>query len=191
MTAPLSGASTAPEPEPAACPECGTVRAGRFCEVDGYDFMTATPLAPELPAPEPEHRFDTVLITADREYFEAVKASGGPEIGLLSFPDDLAPRRVPLDGQRILIGRRSRHRDTAPDVDLSGPPRDPGSSHAHALLLPHAGGGWVVVDLGSANGTCVNDPYTTIPSHVPVPVGPGDRIYVGVWTMLTIGHDTP
>jgi len=41
--------------EPAAqpCPQCGTPRSGRFCEVCRFDFVSATPTAPH-PGPGPE-----------------------------------------------------------------------------------------------------------------------------------------
>lgn len=49
------------------------------------------------------------------------------------------------------------------------------------------GGKWSIVDLGSANGTYVNDPASAaIPAETPVPVRPGDRVYLGAWTSLTV-----
>src|SRR5688500_14551062 len=39
-TAPAAAAPAPPDPV-GSCPECGTARTGRFCELDGYDFMTA------------------------------------------------------------------------------------------------------------------------------------------------------
>jgi pSer/pThr/pTyr-binding forkhead associated (FHA) protein len=115
-----------------------------------------------------------------------VRAAGGPDAGMIEFPDYCPDRRFPLRGSQLLIGRRSRSRGISPEIDLTGPPEDPGVSHAHALLLPHADGGWAVVDLGSANGTYVNDPAKPIPVRVPVPVRPGDRIYAGAWTVLLL-----
>jgi pSer/pThr/pTyr-binding forkhead associated (FHA) protein len=126
------------------------------------------------------------VVTADRAYFEIVRAAGGPDAGIIEFPDYCPDRRFPLRGSQLLIGRRSRSRGISPEIDLTGPPEDPGVSHAHALLLPHTDGGWAVVDLGSANGTYVNDPYKPVPVRVPVPVRPGDRIYAGAWTVLLI-----
>jgi hypothetical protein len=190
-----------------ACPLCGTARAGRFCEVDGYDFMTATlmeeegppsvpsvPSAPSVPSvpsvPEQRSADDGpatgVRVTADRGYFDIVRQAGGPDAGALAFPDFCPERRFPLRGSQVLIGRRSRSRGIAPDVDLTGPPEDPGISHAHALFLPQADGGWAVVDLGSANGTYVNDPTKAIPVRAPIAVRPGDKIYAGAWTLLTV-----
>jgi pSer/pThr/pTyr-binding forkhead associated (FHA) protein len=46
-----------------------------------------------------------------------------------------------------------------------------------------------VVDLGSSNGTYLNDSYDPIRPHQPVPVGDGDEIHVGAWTTLTL-HNT-
>lgn len=216
MTAPVtSGTATSivtappPVPPPAvgvepgdACPLCATPRAGRFCEVDGYDFMTATlmetapaPVSPPSvpqprPAPEEAAPADTgpatgVLVSADRAYYETVRAAGGPDADALVFPDVTPERRFPLRGSQVLVGRRSRSRGIVPDIDLTGPPEDPGISHAHALFLPQADG-WAVVDLGSANGTYVNDPAKPIPVRAPITVRPGDRIYAGAWTVLTV-----
>ncbi|GIJ61771.1 FHA domain-containing protein [Virgisporangium aurantiacum] len=222
-----TAAQPAADPDPGnACPLCGTPRAGRFCEVDGYDFMTATlmedepsvpstpsvapsatppadapPAAPPAVAPPavvappaavPEQRSADdgpatgVRVTADRGYFDIVRQAGGPDAGALAFPDFCPERRFPLRGSQVLIGRRSKSRGIDPDVDLTGPPEDPGISHAHALLLPQADGGWAVVDLGSANGTYVNDPAKAIPVRAPIAVKPGDKIYAGAWTLLTV-----
>lgn len=214
-----TAAQPAADPDPGnACPLCGTPRAGRFCEVDGYDFMTATlmedepsvpstptvapsvapsPAPPAAPSPAPpvvpeQRSADNdgpatgVRVTADRGYFDIVRQAGGPDAGALAFPDFCPERRFQLRGSQVLIGRRSRSRGIDPDVDLTGPPEDPGVSHAHALLLPQANGGWAVVDLGSANGTYVNDPTKAIPVRAPIAVKPGDRIYAGAWTLLTV-----
>jgi hypothetical protein len=126
------------------------------------------------------------VVSADRGYFDAVVAMAGADAGGLSFPRFLPDRRFPLYGEKMLIGRRSRSRGVEPDIDLTGPPEDPGVSHTHALLVAQDGG-WAVVDLDSANGTYVNDPGTpSIRAHEPVPVGDGDRIFLGAWTVMTI-----
>lgn len=123
---------------------------------------------------------------ADEPYFEQVKEAGGPDAAHLEFPRFLPERRFPLHGMQILIGRRSRSRGIYPEIDLVGPPEDPGVSHSHALLVDQPGTGWVVVDVGSSNGTYVNDTATAIDVNVPVPVRDGDRIYLGAWTVLTV-----
>jgi pSer/pThr/pTyr-binding forkhead associated (FHA) protein len=126
-----------------------------------------------------------VKVSADRTYFDIVRAAGGPDASGLVFPDFSPERQFLLRGSQVLIGRRSRSRGIVPDIDLTGPPEDPGISHAHALLLPQAEG-WAVVDLGSANGTYVNDPSKPIPVRAPIAVKPGDKIYAGAWTVLTV-----
>jgi hypothetical protein len=201
VTPPPSAPPPAADLEPGdGCPLCGTARTGRFCEVDGYDFMTATLMesapAPVSPAPVvPEQRpsgdkadrgpATGVTVSADRAYYETVRAAGGPDADTLVFPDFSPERQFPLRGSQVLVGRRSRSRGINPEIDLTGPPEDPGISHAHALFLPQADG-WAVVDLGSANGTYVNDPAKPIPVRAPITVRPGDKIYAGAWTVLTV-----
>ena len=69
------------------------------------------------------------------------------------FPAYCPDRQFTLTGEQIRIGRLSRSRGLVPEIDLTGPPQDPGVSHLHAVLLAQDGGGWVVVDPGSTNGT--------------------------------------
>jgi hypothetical protein len=182
------------------CPICGSPRAGRFCEEDGYDFVLAPPVPASSPAgPAPPAAAGPVagppggppaawqvVVGADRAYFAAIQAMAGEDAAALVFPRYVAERRFPLHGEQLLIGRRSRSRGVHPDIDLVGPPEDPGVSHVHALLVAQPDG-WAVVDLESANGTYVNDHSADpIAPNTPVPVKDGDRIYVGAWTSLTI-----
>jgi pSer/pThr/pTyr-binding forkhead associated (FHA) protein len=126
------------------------------------------------------------MVRADSAYFEAVKAMGGEDAGPLTFPRFVPERHFVLTGAQMVIGRRSRSRGVNPDIDLAGPPEDPGVSHLHALLVA-AEDGWAVVDLASANGTYLNDPSSSpMDPNLPVPVKDGDRIYLGAWTVLTI-----
>jgi pSer/pThr/pTyr-binding forkhead associated (FHA) protein len=176
---------------PVAAPVPAALREAHPPEEAPASAQEAPAPVQEDPAPEPEEPAPApaaaqVVVTADRAYFEVVRAAGGPDSGLIEFPDYCPDRRFTLSGSQLLIGRRSRSRGINPEIDLTGPPEDPGVSHAHALLLPHAAGGWAVVDLGSANGTYVNDPNKPIPVRVPVPVKPGDRVFAGAWTVLMI-----
>ncbi|GAA3750548.1 hypothetical protein GCM10022225_38540 [Plantactinospora mayteni] len=130
-----------------------------------------------------------LVVAADPAYFEVVRSFGGTDSGSLTFPRFVVPRRFTLEPRQLLIGRRSRSRGVHPDIDLAGPPDDPGVSHLHALLLPQPDG-WAVVDLESANGTYLNDPSTPpIVANTPMPLGDGDRVYLGAWTRLTIRTD--
>jgi hypothetical protein len=183
--------SPAATPAPAVCPLCGAPQTGRFCERDGYDFIAAALHPSEAPAATPASAPPTltqwqVVVGADQVYFEKVKAAGGPDAGMLEFPRYLPERRFPLRGGRVLIGRRSRSRGIYPDIDLVGPPEDPGVSHSHALLVSQPDNSWAVVDVGSSNGTYVNDTANAVDINVAVPVHDGDRIYLGAWTVITM-----
>ncbi|RFU42973.1 FHA domain-containing protein [Actinomadura logoneensis] len=182
----------------AACPVCGTAKSGRFCEVDGYDFATGRQA--ERPEsftedygghPQPRPKVWTAVVTADRAYYDAVVAQSGTEGQGIAFPPYCPDRRLPLTADRVQIGRRSVSRGIHPEIDLSVPPEDPGVSRLHAVLLAQPDGSWTLVDLGSANGTTLNDDRDPIPVNVPVPVKDGDRVHVGAWTTITLtGPDT-
>ena len=105
----------------------------------------------------------------------------------ISYPGDIPERRIPLSGTEIRIGRRSASRGTEPEIDLIGPPRDPGVSRQHAKLVPAPDGTWTVVDLGTENGITVNG--RDVPPGDSVPLLPGDRIHLGAWTRITITRD--
>jgi pSer/pThr/pTyr-binding forkhead associated (FHA) protein len=124
------------------------------------------------------------VVTADRAYYDRVLAAGGPDAATLDFPTYCPERRFQLTGTEMRIGRRSTSRGLEPEIDLSGPPADPGVSHLHAVLIAEPDGGWAVLDPGSANGTQVNG--GDIPGGIKVPLHSGDQVHVGAWTLLTI-----
>jgi len=194
-----------------ACPDCGAARDGRFCEVCGHDFLAAhappgaaappSPTAaapPNEPAPagEPAPAAPPdawasaarwrVVVTADRAYHARMEAAADADAERLAYPAFCPERRFDLSDDQVLIGRRSRSRGIEPAVDLTGPPEDAGVSHTHALLVRSPEGAWSVVDLGSANGTFVNDGTDPIAPNEPVPLADGDRVHVGAWTTLTL-----
>lgn len=126
------------------------------------------------------------VVNADRAYYESVIAQGGPDAANVAFPLYCPERCFPLNAPQVRIGRYSRSRGLTPEIDLSGPPEDPGVSHLHAVLLAQPDGTWVLVDPGSANGTTLNGSSEPIEPNVPVPVREGDRIQVGAWTVITL-----
>jgi pSer/pThr/pTyr-binding forkhead associated (FHA) protein len=67
----------------------------------------------------------------------------------------------------ILIGRTQEA-----DITLA----EQGVSRQHARL-EQGPEGWVVTDLGTTNGTCVNG--RQIPPNKPIPIQPGDRLSIG------------
>ena len=90
----------------------------------------------------------------------------------------------PLSGAEVRVGRRSVSRGIDPEIDLTGPPTDPGVSRLHMVLVRAPDGTWSVVDPGSGNGTMVNG--SEIRQDEAVPLHDGDRIHLGAWTALTI-----
>jgi pSer/pThr/pTyr-binding forkhead associated (FHA) protein len=141
-----------------------------------------------LPQRTPANAGWVLVVDADVDYHARMQAQAEPDAEPISFPPFVPPRRFALSGTRVLIGRRSRSRGIEPEIDLSGPPSDSAVSHAHALLLAGPDGSWAVVDLESANGTYVNDGVDPIPPNAPCQLLDGDRIHVGAWTTITLGH---
>ena len=124
------------------------------------------------------------MVSADRDYYEVVRAAGSPDGGDLPFPAYCAERRFRLTGGQMQIGRRSVSRGLDPEIDLTGPPADPGISRLHAVLIAAPDGSWTVLDPGSANGTLLNG--REIPTGSQVPLHDGDRINLGAWTAITV-----
>jgi pSer/pThr/pTyr-binding forkhead associated (FHA) protein len=120
------------------------------------------------------------VITADRAYYDS------HDVGGVQFPLGAPPRTLELPAEAVTIGRTSRSRGTNPGVDLANPPEDPAVSHTHASLLPNGDGSWSLVDHGSTNGTYLNESPEALPANHPIPVRPGDRVYVGAWTRISI-----
>ncbi|HEY1345653.1 MAG TPA: FHA domain-containing protein [Streptosporangiaceae bacterium] len=187
------------------CPNCGAARSGRFCESCGLDFdagrrertIEGVIIPPPAPAPaEPAPAGTgpapaaggpaawTAVVASDHTYFEDVVAAGGPDAATLTFPDYCPERRFRLAGPEMRIGRRSASQGLEPEIDLTGPPTDPGVSRLHAALIAEPDGSWAILDPGSENGTLVNG--TEIAAGVRVPLHDGDRIHLGAWTMITI-----
>ncbi len=126
----------------------------------------------------------TAVVGADRGYYERVQALTGPEGAAVTFPSYCAERRFQLVGNQMRIGRRSVSRGLAPEIDLTGPPADPGISRLHAVLIATPDGTWAVLDPGSANGTLVNG--SEIATGDQVTLHDGDRINLGAWTAITV-----
>jgi hypothetical protein len=147
----------------------------------------AAPSAPVRPAAAAGAEW-TAVVSADRAYYDAVQAGGGPDAAGIAFPAYCPQRRFRLAGSEVRIGRHSPSSGIDPEIDLSVPPADPGVSRLHAVLLKSPEGTWSVIDPGSANGTAVNG--SEIPQGQPVPLRDGDRIHLGAWTELRVVRDT-
>jgi hypothetical protein len=102
---------------------------------EGYHFLG--PVHVELVV---DRRFRTGSFSIDARLREA---PGGVGAGSIRLPDG---DRLPLEGHAISIGRLS-----ACDITIS----DPNVSRRHAEIRPE-GDGYVLVDLGSTNGSRLN-----------------------------------
>ena len=126
------------------------------------------------------------MVGSDRAYYDRMqltRALMGPPI---AFPAFDSRRQFPLDGRQMRIGRRSAARGLEPEIDLAVPPADPGISRLHAVLIPGPDGSWSLLDPGSANGTLLNGREIAVGELVPL--HDGDRINLGVWTVITVHH---
>ena len=170
-----------------ADPQRSAAASGRVATAPSYvatapSQVTAVPS--EIAAPGAAATAEwTAVVTADRAYFDSVVAASGPDADAVEFPAYCPERRFRLFAPEMRIGRRSPSRGLEPEIDLTGPPTDPGVSHLHAVLISQDGG-WTVFDPGSANGTQVNGREMVAGSRVRL--RDGDRVCVGAWTMLTI-----
>src|SRR5215831_14223437 len=122
----------------------------------------------------------TAVVTADRVYYDRVIAEGGPDAASIEFPGYCPERRFRLTGREMRIGRRSVSRGLEPEIDLTGPPTDPGVSHLHAVLIAEPDGTWAVLDPGFFFFKHVK--AYEIVAGVRVPLHDGDRVCVGAWT---------
>jgi hypothetical protein len=96
----------------------------------------------------------TAVVTADRAYYDRVLAAGGPDAATLDFPAYCPERRFQLTGTEMRIGRRSTSRGLEPEIDLSGPPTDPGVPGGVKVPL-HSGdqvhvGAWTLLTIVAA-----------------------------------------
>ena len=186
VAAPGGSHATTPAAAPAAagapCPNCGAPRAGgsRFCEDCGYDHSTGKvpALVPPTEVMAPVAARWTATISVDRKYFEDNAIEG------VEFPADAPSREVDLPAPQVRIGRRSRSKGTNPEIDLAD--SDPGTSHSHALLTLSVDGVWLVSDLGSTNGTYVNDEQQPLGAGQTRSLKDGDQVHVGAWTTITL-----
>ena len=126
----------------------------------------------------------TAVVAADRAYYDSVQAVSDTDSASIAFPAFVPERRFRLAGTEVRIGRRSVSRHIEPEIDLTGPPADPGVSRLHAVLTAGPDRSWSVIDAGSPNGIMVNG--KDVPPGEAVPLRDGDRINLGVWTMITI-----
>lgn len=164
------------------CPACKAPVSGRFCESCGHDSALPEPAgAPAETAAAPAAW--TAVVTADREFYDRVIARGGPDT--VDFPEFFPERRIMLRANNTLIGRRNLEQGVTPEIDLGIHPVDRGVSTQHAVLRIRDSA-VTVTDLGSTNGTSLNDSDAFLRNGAETPLDDGDQIHVGAWTTITI-----
>lgn len=181
--APVPPVAVAPADESTSCPACGADTPGRFCEACGHDTALPPPQAagpgtgaPPVLAAAPAGWVAELAVDAD--FFAEVRRRRGPDVAGLVLPTGVAPRAVVLDGDEASVGR-------SPAALLRPEPEDPGLSRRHAVLRAR-GEGWVVVDLGSTNGTFLAGSPDPLPTGEPTPVPDGAAVLVGAWTAIRL-----
>jgi hypothetical protein len=188
-------------PAPAAndrCPDCGTPHGpdDAFCEVCGLDFATGArpapppPPAPAAAAPAPAAEAPTgwtAVVEVDPDFFATNQADDAA--ATFTLPAGTLAREIPLAGDEVLIGRAGG-KAGGPAIDLGTAPEDPGVSHRHARLT-RRGDGWVVVDVGSTNGTRLGGTTDPIAPNTEVALVDGDHLLLGVWTRITLRRPDP
>jgi hypothetical protein len=177
---------TSPAARQQPCPQCGAPRTGtdRYCEGCGYDFAgpapTSTPASSPVAASTAAAEWQAIA-TADRGYFDRLASTD------LEFPAGYGERRFQLSAAEVRIGRsRGNPPDQALEINLAGAGEDPAVSHLHAVLERQDDGSYTLRDLGSSNGTTINDDPTPVGADVRAPIADGDRIHVGAWTTITL-----
>jgi len=175
-----------PATKPAAatsCPACGASISGRFCESCGHDSALPAPPKMEAAPSAAETQVQwTAVVSADKEYYKRVIARGGPDT--VEFPEVFPERRIRLY-DNTLIGRGNRRQGVDPGIDLGIHPIDRGVSTQHAVLQLKDSG-LTITDLGSTNGTSINDSDDLLANGVETALADGDRIHVGAWTTITV-----
>lgn len=177
------------------CPQCGSPRTGndRYCEACGYDYVSAPPVAgggdaggtaaagTDAGGADAAAAAWEAVATADRGRFDRLAPAG------VEFPAGYTNRRFQLTGSVVRIGRdHGGGSGQAPEINLAGAPEDPAISHLHAALERQDDGSYKLRDLGSTNGTTINDEPTPIPVDGAVSLADGDRIQIGAWTTITL-----
>jgi hypothetical protein len=195
---PAAPVAAATADAPSVCPVCAEARPGpfaRYCDTCRYDFLekkpfSASPAQPSIsapssrPPPASPMSGPAVHKTAVADNGSQWDLGASVDVSLRRsddpMPTDTRERLFPLDLADHLLGRRSDSQDIHPEIVIN----DPGISRRHLRILRGAGGALSLLDLGSTNGTRLND--QAVEPNLPTPLREGDEITLGCWTRLKL-----
>ncbi len=122
-------------------------------------------------------------VSTDPDYFAAMVTEG--EVPL---PDPLPPdQELELFGAELHVGRTSDSRAVHPNIDVEALTGDPAVSTRHAVLRVSNSGAVTITDVGSTNGTFVDDfSAEPITQGIPVELTDDSVVYLGAWTRLAV-----
>ena len=119
----------------------------------------------------PNQRWE-ILVAVDASLYQPTDPNA-------KAPND--PEKVfHLETAEILVGRKSESRKIFPDVCVN----DPGVSHRHFKFIKDKDDNLQLLDVGSANGTTLND--ENVEAGVKKLLRHGDQITIGCWTRITL-----
>jgi len=186
------------------CPDCSAphnLKWGNVCEICGYNFTTGA--HGEIPYIMPKVK--NVSYSASHqgaaEYngiLELNKEDSAspslrtwelvaiidPALCKLESPEppiNQSPLFFRLSKEINLIGRFSQKKGVKPEISLDF---DDAISHRHAQILFQANNSLIIRDIGSSNGTVLNE--IKLPPMKDFPLKDGDQITLGHWTKLIV-----
>jgi hypothetical protein len=179
---PTANASATPAPMRATLTPVTNSPSAAFAEVA---VVTGAPDPDVAAEPVAATTPPTPPVTVAPRYWEAI-IEVDPALDVEPDPDTPCPtdtpqRTFPLDLAENLVGRRSASRGILPSIALS----DPGVSHRHLMVYRNPDATLMVSDLGSTNGTFLNDSSDRLEAGVKTPVADGDHVELGRWTRMT------
>jgi eukaryotic-like serine/threonine-protein kinase len=148
---------------------------------NGANTPTVAPgRAPVMPQPAPEagqscHRCGRLNKARARFCSGCGTPLGGPPSARLLIRSQRGSWEKPLDRVPLRIGRRDPRRQHYPDIDLAE--YDRGIASRNHAEIRREGDFFNLVDLGSTNGTYLND--VRIPPNLPQRLNQNDRIKIG------------
>jgi hypothetical protein len=166
------------------CPDCSAPHepdSGDFCEICGYNFVTGAhgelPIAVSHPPVSPPSSLTwEITITLDSVAHDPASPPS---------PGNFTPFSLRLEQRNNLIGRTSQARLIHPEISLDF---DDAISHRHALLNLNPDGTLTLRDIGSSNGTKLNN--VEVKPMVDALLKNGDEITLGHWTRIKVKGET-